>query len=897
MNGAGSPPNLAERLLARIFGRDELAESILGDLREEHGVVAAERPAIVASAWYWSQAFSLSIRFAGRRVRDRATSATRPHIPPHRGDKEMQTLASEARLALRAMYKRPGLTFMVMITLALALGANAAIFAVIDALAIHPYPFKDIDRLAVLAESAPVDSYVQESVSPANFLDWKKQSDVFDTLVAYEWWDVNLMGRDEPERVQGFWVSADFFKTLGIQPARGRTFTRDEETFGRHRQAVLGDGLWKRRFAGDPNIVGRSILLDGTSYDVVGIAPAGFDFPSGTELWAPLAFDDKATIERKNRYLTVFGRLAAGKTLDDAKAQMAVIGDRLEQQYPDVNKDRDIRVLTFTRGMMDEGLQPVLIMWQASAGFVLLIACANIANLLLARGAERHREIAVRLAIGAGRGRIVRQLLIESGLLALAAVPLALGLAWVFVELIRINMPANIVRFLAGWKTMGVDLRLTGFTCLLALVTAMIFGVMPALQTSRLHLVESLKEGGRGGSPGAKRQLLRRGLVVAEIALVLPLLVASGVAAIAGYRFVNGPQGYDPDRLLIMRAVLPDSRYPDDGSRDRFVRAALDHLKTVAGVERVAAGNTLPALPSNSSRNIEIEGQPNVDPANPPQVDLRAVSPGYLDTLRIPLVKGRGLLESDRADTERVAVVSESMAQKFWPGADPIGRRLRIVDRDDSQWITVVGIAGDHIHQWFGRRNYPTMFRPYVQGPTSYIAIAVRTSGDPTLLTSQTRAAIKAIDPTQPMFDVMSMRQQLSDRTIGLQYITVVMAVFGGIALVLAIVGVYGVMAYLISQRTHEIGVRIALGASSADVLRLTIGQAWRLTAVGVAVGLLLSAALSRLIEAGLFGLVPTDARMLAGFAAVLVVAALVAGYVPARRATIIDPVIALREP
>jgi putative ABC transport system permease protein len=411
-----------------------------------------------------------------------------------------------------------------------------------------------------------------------------------------------------------------------------------------------------------------------------------------------------------------------------------------------------------------------------------------------------------------------------------------------------------------------------------------------------MQLVDSLKEGGRGGSPGLKRQLLRRGLVVAEIALVLPLLVASGLAALAGYRFVNGPQGYNPDRLLVMRAVLPESRFPDDGSKERFIRAALERLKAIAGVERVTAANTLPASSNNSFRSVEVEGQPIVDPANPPQVDHRAVSAGYFETLGIPLIKGRGLLDSDRADTERVVVISESMAEKFWPGTYPIGRRVRILDREVGQWMTVVGIVGNHIHEWFNRRNYPTLFRPYVQSPTDYVAIAVRTTGDPTLLTSQARAAIKAVDPAQPMFDVMSMRQQLSDRTIGLQYITVIMAVFGGIALVLAIVGVYGVMAYLISQRTHEIGVRIALGASSADVLRLTVGQAWRLTAVGVAFGLLLAAALSRLIEAGLLGVVPTDARMLAGFAAVLVMAALVAGYVPARRATVIDPVIALRE-
>jgi putative ABC transport system permease protein len=806
----------------------------------------------------------------------------------------MRTLGLETRYALRAIGQRPGLSALVILTLALGLGANAAIFETIDALVLRPYTIPQLDRIVMVAETSASEGIgnAKETVSPANFLDWKKQSSSFDRLGAFEWWDVNLAGIDEPERVSGFFVSADLFAALGVEPVLGRTFTADEETRGRHRRVVLSHGLWQRRFGSDPSILGKPILLDAEQYDVIGVAPRGFDFPMGSEIWAPLSFDAEAAALRHSRYLSVVGRLAAGRSIEDAKAEMAVIARRLEQQYPEANRDHGARVSTLVEGMKDPGLGPILALWQASAGFVLLIACANIANLLLARGAERQRDLAVRLAIGASRARVIREMLIESSLLALAAIPASLAFAWAGIHLMRISMPERIMRFVEGWESLDVDLRLIAFTAVLALGTAVIFGVLPALQASRPRLSDALKEGGRSATAGRQRQRLRRALVVAEVALALPLLVASGLGTIGANRFLNGPQGYDPDGLLTMRAVLPDARYADPANRRRFTTDVVEHLAQLPGVQMAAAVNIIPSGDGNPGRAIEIDGQPNPDPANPPFVDFRAATPSFFETMRIPIVRGRGFTDADREEAQQVAIVTEAMAKKYFAGVDPIGRRLRL---GSGAWATVVGVSGDIIHDWFGRRWHPTVYRPYAQSATGSVCFVVRSTGDPGALAPAAGRSVRTVDEGQPVFDVMTMREVLRVKTIGLQYAAVVMAVFGGLALALAVVGVYSLMAFLVAQRTHEIGVRIALGATRRDVLRLSVGQAARLTAAGTLLGLVLATALGRLMEAGLLGVVSSDARLSAGFAAVLIAAALAAGYIPARRAASIDPIIALR--
>jgi putative ABC transport system permease protein len=461
----------------------------------------------------------------------------------------------------------------------------------------------------------------------------------------------------------------------------------------------------------------------------------------------------------------------------------------------------------------------------------------------------------------------------------------------------RAAMPARIARFVSGWATMDLDLRLVLFTVVLGVVTAVIFGALPALQTSRLTLAATLKEGGRGTSEGPGRMWWRRALVAGEVALVLPLLLATLLSMIAASRFVTGAQGFDPEGVLTMRVVLPESSYANDEATRRFTTLALDRLSALPGVTAAAAANTLPSMSSNQSRPVEIEGRPVSDSSELPRVDTRTVTPRYFDLLRLPVIQGRAFADDDRAETDPVVIVSASMARRFWPDTDPIGRRVRVSSGDEpGPWLTIVGVSGDVIHSWFNRRNAPTMYRPFAQAPTGYLAFAVRAAGAPEGLTSAAGAAIRQVDASQPVSDVLTMRRLIAERTIGLQFITAVMGVFGLLALLLALVGIYGAMAYLVSQRTHEIGVRVALGATRGDVVRLVVGQAWRLTAIGVAIGTALAIALTRLIEAGLFGIIAGDARLVALLALVLAAAGVLAGYLPARRATTIDPIVALRE-
>ena len=801
----------------------------------------------------------------------------------------MGAFVRDVRQAWRSLVRRPLLTTTVAATLSLGLGANAAIFNLIDRLVLRPYPLADPDRTVLLAETGPRLEYRRESVSPANFLDWRRSTDTLTHLSAFQWWDANLAERGNPERLPGFQVSWEFFDALGVRPALGRGFVRDDETFGRHHVVVLSDALWKRRFGGDPSVIGRSIIIDGEPTEIIGVAPPRFGFPDGSEIWAPIAFDPKQPPSRTGRYLTVIGRLQPGKTVEDAQAQMSILAVNLACQFPDANRDHGVRVYTLTQGMLDEGTGPLLSLWQASALVVLLIACANIANLMLSRAVERRRETAVRLAVGASRGRIVRELLTESAVLALIAVPPALVFAWVSLRVMRNSMPARILRFVPGFESLGPDLRLLAFTIGLALLTACIFGVLPALQAAHGTVSEALKEGGRTATG---RQMLRRAIVVAEMSIALPLLVAAGLGVEGTNRFLNGPQGYDPDGALSMKLVLPERTYKDDVARRRFVERALDALTSLPGVERAAVVNCLPASGSNSSRAIEIDGHPPADPRNLPRVDYRAATPDYFAVMRIPIRRGRAFTAGDRESTAPVAIVSDSMARKYWPGEDPLGRRVRI---GNGAWITVVGISGDVIQDWFNRRNVPTLYRPFAQAPTDYFGIAVRTAGDPAAAADSVRHALLRVDPTQPVFELMTMRVQLHERTIGLQYLAAIMTVFAGLALILAAVGLYAVMAYMVTQRTHEIGIRMALGAAPRDVVHLTVGQAARLTGAGAVIGVGLSLALARLMEAAMLGIASDEQRVTGVFVIVLVASALLAGYLPARSAAAIDPLVALR--
>jgi putative ABC transport system permease protein len=807
----------------------------------------------------------------------------------------MQQLLMDLRFAVRMLWHKPGTSIAIVVTLALAIGANASVFGVVDALVLHPFSMPEVDRIVMPVTTSPrwvALAGRRETVSPADFLDWRRamQGGAIERMAAIEWWDANLVGRDEPERVPGFFVSPEFFAALEASPALGRTFLTEEQLPANAKRVILSDALWKRRFGADSSLVGRPVLIDGAQWTVVGVMPPAFDFPLRSQLWAPLAFDEKSSRNRAGHYLTVIGRLGAGRTLDDARVQMRTVAQRLAREHPDTNGELGLEVYTLSRGMTDPGVPRVLGLWQAAGVFVLLIACANIANLLLARAAEREREIGIRLALGSSRGRIVRGAFVETALLVAAAIPLALGVAWASLRVMHALMPARIVRFVAGWDRMGVDRWTIAVTIGYAIVAALAFGVLPAAQLARRAVTDALKSDGRTGA-GPGRQRVRRTLVIAEIGLVLPLLVAGMLSVSAVVRFLTSWQGYDPDNVLTLRVALPESAYADSETRARFAFATLDQLETIGGVRDVAAANVLPAIDSNARRSIEIAGQPQGDPTKAPRVDFRAISSRYFDVLRLPIVTGRAFGDGDQGRSEPVAIVSESMARRFWPAGSALGERVRILD---GRWMRIVGICGDVVHDWFDGRA-PTLYVPLSQAPTGSLAFALRTSADPNTIVADVRRAIARVDPTQPAYDVMPMRQALSERTISLQYIAGVMGAFAGLALLLALLGLYAVMTFLVAHRVREIGVRIALGATTADVIRMTLSQAARLTAAGIAIGLVLAVALARAMEAGLLGVVSSDARMTTLLAVALAATALVASYLPARRAAAIDPVVALR--
>ena len=869
------PPPRAVGLLSRRLRDCALRESILGDLDEEHAAITRRRSRFAADVFYWTQTVRLPI--------DR-----RP--PNFRG------LMSELRHAIRSAFKQPGHTALVVMALALGLGLNAAVYGMGDALLVNPFPYPGVDRLVVIGDQRPGDfGNLAEDASPANFLDWRERSvgdGPFEMLAAYDFWSANLTGGDQPERIQACRVSPGFFAMMGMPVTDGREFAPGEDVPGRDRLVVLSRGLWQRRFGADPSMIGKTVQIEGHAHTVIGIGPADFTFPFGSEAWVPLAFEAQDAADRNSRYLTTIAQLKPGKTLDDARAHMAVVAGNLKAAHPAENDAFETRVESLATGVGDAGSGTLIVVWQLSALLVLLIACANVASLLLARGASRAREMAVRLAIGSSRWRIVRQLMLESVVLTALAVPVSLGLAWWLIRVIRSNMPARIAALVPGWNQMGVDAGVVLATIAGALVTTLVFGLLPAFKTSSLELVETLKEGGRGSTGGRLR--LRRVLVTAEIALALPLLVAAGMTALGTARFLNGPQGYDADGVLTFRTALPESSYASQHERAQFVERAVEAFEALPGVSAAAATNVIPASSSGWGVRYEIEGKPIATPNDRPRADYRTVTTRYFETMRTPITRGRAFTRLDGADGQLVAIVSESFVERHWPGEDALGRRI-VLGGDEPETLTVVGIAGNFIHDWFLGANVPTIYRPAAQRVPGSLGFVIRTAGDPADLTPAARDALARIDPNQPIFQVATQRQLLEERTIGPQYAAAMMALFGALALLLSVVGIYALIGYYVQQRRQEIGVRMALGAGRGDIVRQTLKQAATMAAFGVAIGSMAAYALGRVLESALFGIAQSDPRLLVAFALTLTASALLAGWVPARRAAGIDPLIAMR--
>ena len=799
----------------------------------------------------------------------------------------METLIQDLRYAVRMLVKKPGFTAVAAITLALGIGANTAIFSVVNAVLLRALPFKQPEQLVRIWESNPAANLPSFSASFPNFTDWQTQNEVFEEMAAFREDGFNLTIGTEPERLTGARVTAGFFQTLGVEPAEGRMFLPAEDQAGADRVAIVSHRMWQQRLGGDPQLIGRQLMVDGQSFTVVAVMPRGFTFPQdNTDLWIPFAPDAQRG-ERAAHFLRVIARLKPGVTVERAQTDMNVIAERLEQAYPKTNTGWRLTMLPLHEAISGQ-IRTTLLVLLAAVGLILLIACANVANLLLARASARGREIAIRAALGARRGRIIRQLLTESLLLALLGGGIGLLLAVWGVDLLVSFGPDSIPRL----KEVGIDGRVLGYTLTLSLLTGSIFGLAPALQTSRADLSRALKEGGLASTGSAGRHRMGRLLVVTEIALAMMLLVGAGLLVQSFIRLQQVEPGFDAAHSLTMEINLAQSKYPKREQRAAFLQQALDRIRSLPGVEFAGATHRLP-LRGNSGAGFLIEGRPEPQPGQELSINYRSVSPDYFQALGTPLVQGRTFTEQEAWTTAGAVVINQAAARRHFPGESPLGKRVKISRGGD--WLTVVGVAGDVRESGLQAEVEPGIYLPYVHSPAPSMTLVIRAGADPVSVAGGVRDQIRAVDADQAVSGIATLEQLVTTAIAQPRFNASLLLLFAAIAMLLAAVGIYGVMAYAVGQRTREIGLRLALGAQTSDVLRMILGQGVRLAVIGVVIGLIAAFMLTRLMESLLFGVGATDPLTFAVIALLLTGVALLACYIPARRATKIDPMVALR--
>ena len=810
----------------------------------------------------------------------------------------MPTFVQDLRFALRGLSRQPGFTLVALLTLALGIGANTAIFGIVNAVLLRPLPYHEPDRVVLLWSHWT--NWSKTWVSQGELVDYQEQARSLEHVGAFSSTSFNLTGGGDPLRVLAAQVQPEIFAALGAQPIAGRVFTADEDRPGHEHVVMLTEGLWRSQFGSDPSIVGRAIQLDAESYTVVGVLPAALRLPldyasrTFTQIWVPLALGPNDPQQRGNHGLNALGRLRPGTSVAQAQAEIDTITGGFLQRYPD-NYDRAFGLTLVPAPLEVFGdVRPALVVLLLAVGAVLLIACANVANLLLARSEARQKELAIRVVLGAGRGRIVRQLLTESMVLSAiggaAGVALAYGLTRGLLALDPLKIPRV--------QDIAIDGRVLAFTAAISAVTGILFGLVPAIQSSRADLQPVLKEGGRDSRVATG--WLRRVLVVGEVAASVVLVAAALLLARSFARLLDVDAGFNPAHVLTMRTSLPNQTYAEPAAMVKAYAEVGRRLRESPGVQAAGAVTGLPLASTRGDWSIRIEGQP-VDHRSGLAADWQVVTPGYFEALGTPLRAGRTFTDADTADTLLVIVVNETMATKFWPGVSALGRRLTM--GSNGRWITVVGVVADVHHRGLDMQPRPEMYRPHTQfrygGPNApavpTMTWVVRAAGDPRAATSYARAAIHAVDANLGISDVATMDQVLADSTSDRRLNMLLFALLGGLALALATVGVYGVVAYSVTQRTHEIGVRMAIGATPADVVRMVLSEGGRLAVAGVAVGSVVAFAGARLIRGLLFEVSATDPLTFAGVALGLLGIALLASYIPARRATRVDPMIALR--
>jgi len=794
----------------------------------------------------------------------------------------------DIRFAIRSFAKSPGFTAVAVLALALGIGANAALFSVINAVLLKPLPYRQPQQLVRIYETFLPSGF--GSVSLPNYQDWRRQSHVFEHLEAFSTGSMNLQNDANPERIPSVVATAGLFDMLGAQAMSGRTILPDEDQPGKPEVAVISERLWKRRFGRDPNLLGSKITLDGKPTTVVGIMPASFEFPPGSPdrtLWLPMQLPPSVNFNRGSHWMNVIGRLKPGQSVESAVADMKPIAARIAEQFPDAQKGRGIMVRSLQEVLVGN-IRPSLLVLMGSVGFVLLIACANVANLLLARAASRKREVAVRAALGASRGRLIRQFLTESMLLALAGGAVGAFLADAGVQALMVLASGQIPRA----TEVHVDGTVFMFLLGVCVLCGIIFGAVPAFHSTGRHAQDGLKEGGRSGGAGAQSERYRNALVIAEFALALVLLIGAGLLLRSFVALNAVDSGVKAGGVLTMSVSLPLGKYPNGSMWQRFYEPALDRIQALPGVRAVGMIKLLPLQNWGTNGDFAIEGRPPAQPGQAPFAESREISPGYFRAMGIPIVKGRDLSAQDSANSLPTAMINDALARKYFQGEDPLGQKIQW-----DGWRTIVGVAGN-IHQaGLNRDPLPELYFPAAQRPGGIagMTLVISANVEPTSLTRAVESAIHSVDPSQPVFGVKTMERVVTDSLSSQRLFVWLLGVFAAIALILASAGIYGVMSYLVTRRTQEFGVRMALGASANDILRMVLRQSLMLIAVGVAIGLAGAFAVTRVLTNFLFGVKPTDLAAFGAVSMVLIVVALIATYLPALRATKVDPMVALR--
>jgi putative ABC transport system permease protein len=812
----------------------------------------------------------------------------------------MSDLTQDLRYGLRSLLRTPGFTGVAVLTLALGIGATTAIFSVVNAVLLRPLPYPEAERIVMVWMDNRRQGTPEDIHSWPNYADYRAQNRVFAELAAYVPSGYNITGgcvegACEPQRVAAAASTAPLFGVLGVNPLLGRVYSADEEQQGRDAVVVISHGLWTRQFGGDPAVVGRTVRLNGRARTVIGVMPRGFAFPSpDTDVWVPLVVPPQAREQRLVYGLYVVGRLKPAVTLERARGDMTTLARRLEEQYPE-NRDLGVNLVALPEQVIGKTLRTALWIMLGAVAAVLLIGCANVANLLLSRAATREREVGVRLALGASRGRLVRQLLTESVLLASLGGALGVLLAWGGLRVLVGLAPADIPRL----DQVRVDGVVLAVVALVVMVTGVAFGLVPALQASRPNLVEALREGGRGGTAGQRGHRLRRLLAGAQVALVVVLLTAAGLLIRSFLQLQQVQLGFRPDHLLTMQLALPSAKYQSPQQRLAFYDALVERVREVPGVQGAGAISDIFLSQTPRSTIFTIEGRPPTPDQQNAEVPLDAVTPDYFRVMGIPLKAGRTFTARDGPDAPPVVMVNENMARRFWPGEDPIGKRFKYGAPDTpdsvSPWLTIVGVVGDMRRTGYDAPVRYETFLPLAQQPVPWMTLVVRTAREPLALAPAVRAQVRAIDPELPVYEIKSMDQLLSAMVAQRRFSMALLGTFAGLALVLGLVGVYGVTSYLVVQRTREVGLRLALGAQPQELVRMVVRQGMGVAAAGIGIGLVGALAVTRLMAGLLYGVSPTDAATLAAVTALLALATLLANYVPARRAARVDPIVALR--